>query len=189
MGRPAKRPTLESSYGTSWLDDEVIDLFCATVASSVVAPFSVFWRVAIDQACLGCAANHLQDQHVPEKTVWLLPYNRSSKHWALFVVLWRAKSIIHLDSLYGPPDAADTAAFQRLMQVAGAQLDWRGWRLVVPSSTPRQEDGSSCGAHVCWHAETVAKGVTRPFRDEDMRQRIRQRIWNVRVTLTLLYDW
>ena len=32
---------------------------------------------------------------------------------------------------------------------------------------------------VCWHAETVATGVIRPFKDEDMRQGIRQRIWNV----------
>ena len=117
----AKQPKLESLYGTSWLDDEVIDRLCSAVATPAVAPFLVFWRIAVDKTCLDCTSDDLH-QSLLRKTIWLLPYNRA---WALFVVLWRARRIVHLDSMHGQPAAEDLTAVQQLMQTVDPLLNWK----------------------------------------------------------------
>lgn len=174
-----QRPALDSLNGTSWLTDDAIDLFLSAIAAPTVAPFSVFWYTPISQKCLRCTRAHFEQKNLSQKPMWLFPYNRGGNHWALFVVLWREKKLLHLDGINGEPASDDTAAVQRLMQASVPYHDWTGWLLVVPSSLPQQPDSHSCGPRVCWLSEMLVTGEKTSFDDQHMRGRIRQRILKV----------
>ena len=174
-----RRPALETLNGTEWVDDEAIDLFLSAIAGPTVAPFTVLWHMSVSRKCFSCTRAHLEDEDLQQKTMWLVPYNRRGSHWALFVVLWRARRLLHLDCLLGAPAPNDTVAVQQLMQASAPTHDWTGWLLVVPSSLPKQRDGYSCGPRVCWLSEMLVTGEKTPFDDQHMRERMRQRIWNV----------
>ena len=171
------------------LDDEIINAYLAALTSGTggkVLGFSVFWLPVMKSLHWPTDAvqNTLQERGAAAAQVWIMPYNRSGIHWAQFIVFRAAKRIYHLDSfLFGAP--ADALRLVQLLlecvQPEASPIDWAEWDLVVPENTPLQEDGSSCGVHVCWHARAAATAVptAAPLDVSSMRDEIRQTVTGV----------
>ena len=153
------------SVPREWLSDEAIDVFCESVASPPVLALSVFWRQCVAGACRRCMVHFFKQ--LGTYGTWLLPLN-VGHHWVLFVVSWSHRRLVYCDSLGFGPRTSDTKTAQLLMTAATPDLEWTGWRLVVPE-TPRQTDGWSCGYRVCWLAQAAATGKVEPYTGETER--------------------
>ena len=180
------KSSLQSLSPEKWLDDAVIDSFSQALAEESVgevAHFITFWQQCMLSGRSGeMLRKRLQACNVSRAKLWLMPYNRQSCHWALFIVCVPMKAIIHIDSLKLPPSHLDISYIQRMLQAVYPDLEasqgWSSWKLVVPDEIPLQPDDFSCGTRVCFYAEVAATGVV-PLNDFDdvvMRQVIRRRI-------------
>ena len=104
----------------AWLMGNVIDLFClalSSVSSGRVVHLDCTWQISMkggrskEQLRL-----RLREGSAHLASIWLLPYNRDSVHWALYVVHIKSKVITHVDSLNWKPNAQDVQFVQRLVQ-------------------------------------------------------------------------
>ena len=181
--------SLDSLGEGKWLDDEAINCYGMALAASSdgrVAAFSPHWQTSMMAGRTRKAIKErLEARNAHRASMWLLPYNRWQSHWALFVVDFVTKSIIHIDTMKQRPNNLDIVFVRRLIDSVSANdapVNWTSWQLVVPSATPRQPDTYSCGTRVCYYAAVAATGLQCGFDDSEMRARIQRTVFRVRVS-------
>ena len=108
----------------------------------------------------------LRTRNADITSMWLMPYNRWTTHWALLIVDFTTQVIVHIDTLKTSPKPQDVLYIQQMMEAArptstsdDRNKKWARWQLVVPDKTPLQDDSHFCGPRVCFYAEVAASGL------------------------------
>ena len=164
--------SLRTLEGTSLLDDVIIDasVLLATEKDGdhSVVLFSV--HVLPQMEKIAASRKHtelLQDDYPALKTgnLWLVPAHTESfkthpdhenGHWLLFVVFFKSKRIVLLDSASpSRPDRCQLECVMVLISLAHGRNTWADWKVVVPDKQVRQTDATSCGLFVITAAQSV----------------------------------
>ncbi len=98
------------------------------------------------------------------------PVNTSGRHWSLFVINNRLKTIEHFDPLR-LPDATPFKILQKYL--AGEHKANHGYsipeyRQIRRMNAPHQTNSKDCGVFVCIYAEMLARGAQFNFVEAHM---------------------
>ena len=184
----------------SWLDDSIVDASLLASASSTSDDVTVFSVHCMDRIARVPIARGIketiQGKHGElSNGTWLVPFNtvrnNGVRHWALFVVVHRARRIILWDSLF--PAKPSTSAVDDIMALitpCRGPAPWREWKVIYPDQV-KQQDGSSCGLFVCAisHAFCTGSPLRSPSNSVDQKlfvgrtvQEMRRRLLTVSST-------
>ena len=114
--------------------------------------------------------------------IWMIPLQVGNNHWVLFVIIFKHRIILLLDSMHDEKHLDNDALVA--LQIAtsfsmrlrrGAVVDWTEWTLYYPKDIPQQDDGSSCGVFVCIYAHSICTG--QEFRGVYGEEKTQARQW------------
>lgn len=164
------------------LNDAIIDAYLLVLASASeksVSTFSIHALASMMNTPVSHAlTTHLNEQGNPvnKSEIWLVPFTLEPyiglKHWVMFVVSHTSRKIIWIDSMGSKrPPHRPLSDLLALVTAGRRPMTWNGWSLVLPDNTPRQDDGVSCGLHVCMYAEATCARRDRHTGDTEEARR------------------
>ncbi len=161
-----------------WLFDTNIMAYMRMIETRANHPGSGLPRVfALDNMLFNSVASHgyktfkKREPDIFSYEIILSPVNTSGRHWSLFVINNRLRTIEHLDPLRLP----DTIPFKALQKyLAGEHKANHGYpcqeyRQVRRLDAPRQTNGKDCGVLVCIYAEMLTRGAQFNFSQAHMK--------------------
>ncbi|GBG63613.1 hypothetical protein CBR_g38924 [Chara braunii] len=145
MGEDITRKDLATLQGESWINDEVVNFYLATV------------------------------QNIFDFDILIVPVNKQESHWTLLAVNIKEKALEYYDSFLRSRSDFCYRVFDAMCRyLEDERLDKkhpntdvdpsRPWRKrLMTEGIPQQEDAGSCGVFMCTFAELLARGYRPPF--------------------------
>ena len=146
-------------FRVGWLHDEIVDSYFFLLElkfSHVLYCGSVEARAIVAGKSMKCLWKNRQ---LFNKELVFVPYNPSSVHWLLIVLNVLQGTIMLLD-----PMLENNTSDMELVKEIGIKLLKNNFSLqnmtVVPANEHSlKEDGSRCGAYVCYYAKRICEGL------------------------------
>eukprot|EP00127_Corallochytrium_limacisporum_P000361 Clim_evm56s11 gene=Clim_evmTU56s11 len=180
-----------------WLNDTIINEFCALISKRETAVKTYAWNsffytsASSDLSKVRRWAKKRQ-LNVFDLDSMLVPINVGNNHWAIAVCNFKNQRFEYYDSLYNPSQAETATEYFDIIRGYLAQ-EWKfrnpdeempfdpdDFEEYIPSEVPQQHNGCDCGVFMLCFADFVAQGIQSFTFDQSHMPSVRKRlVWEV----------